>query len=190
MFEQHAAMLGIAPAPLPVVWTAQADRSRAATLLPAGRPVIGLGATANWAPKAWPADRFAELFRKLAVGPLTDAIPAVFGGPGEEERAMAGPLLAVLPDAIDLCGKLTLPEAAACIQRCSIYIGNDSGLTHLAAASGAPTIGLCGATMDRAEEMAPAGLRADWALADDLSMESLSVETAYAACLRMLEMSA
>ena len=187
MFEQYAAMLGIVPAPLPVVWTAPADRDRAAALLPPGRPVIGLGATANWAPKVWPADRFAALFRRLADGPLPGAVPAVFAGPGEAERRMAAPLLEALPDAVDLCGVLTLAEAAACIQRCALYIGNDSGLMHLAAASGTPTIGLCGTTMDRAEEMAPAGRRAAWALADSASMESLSVQAAYAACSRMLE---
>jgi len=187
MFEQYAAILGIEPAPLPVVWTAPADRDQATTLLPPGRLVIGFGATANWAPKVWPADRFAALFRKLADGPLPGAIPAVFAGPGEAERLMAAPLLAALPGAIDLCGILSLPEAAACIQRCAIYVGNDSGLMHLAAASGAPTIGLCGTTMDRAKEMAPAGPHAAWALADSPSMETLSVETAYAACLQMLE---
>ena len=37
MFQQYAAMLGISPAPLPVVWTARADRARATTLLPPGR---------------------------------------------------------------------------------------------------------------------------------------------------------
>ena len=147
MFEQHAAMLGITPAPLPVVWTAPADRARAAALLPADRPVIGLGATANWAPKVWPAERFAALFHALAEGPLPGAVPVVFAGPGEAERRMAAPLLAALPGAIDLRGALTLPEAAACIQRCAIYIGNDSGLMHLAAASGTPTVGLCGTTM-------------------------------------------
>jgi ADP-heptose:LPS heptosyltransferase len=190
MFEQYAAMLGITPAPLPVVWTAPADRARAAALLPPGRPVIGFGATANWAPKVWPADRFAALFQKLADGPLPGAIPAVFAGPGDAERLMAAPLLAALPSAIDLCGTLILPEAAACIQRCAVYIGNDSGLMHLAAASGAPTIGLCGATVDRAAEMAPAGPRAAWALADGSSMESLSVEAAFTACVRMLETTA
>ena len=187
MFEQHAAMLGITPAPLPVVWTAPADRARAAALLPADRPVIGLGATANWAPKVWPAERFAALFHALAEGPLSGAVPVVFAGPGEAERQMAAPLLAALPDAIDLRGALTLPEAAACIQRCAIYIGNDSGLMHLAAASGVPTVGLCGTTMDRAAEMAPAGKRAAWALADGPTMEDLTVAGAYAACVRLLE---
>jgi heptosyltransferase-3 len=187
MFEQHAAMLRIAPAPLPVVWTAMADRARAAMLLPPGRPVVGLGATANWGPKIWPADRFAALFRALAGGPLPGAVPAVLGGPGDEERSMAAPLLAALPGAVDLCGSLALPEAAACIQRCAIYVGNDSGLMHLAAASGVPTVGLCGATIGRAAEMAPAGRYAGWALADGPSMESLSVETAYRACIEMLD---
>ncbi len=191
MFEQHAAMLGIVPAPLPVVWTAAEDRARAAVLLPPGRPVIGFGATANWAPKVWPAERFASLFRRLAEGPLPGAAAAVFAGPGEAERAMAAPLLAALPEAVDLCGALTIPEAAACIQRCALYVGNDSGLMHLAAASGAPTVGLCGTTLDRADEMAPAGLRAAWARSDlarsdRATMESLSVEDVYAACLAMI----
>lgn len=186
MFEQHGAMLGMSPAPVPVVWTAPEDRARAAALLPADRKVIGLGATANWAPKVWPAERFAALFHALADGPLRGAVPAVFAGPGDAERRMAEPLLAALPGAIDLCGKLTIPEAAACIQLCAIYIGNDSGLMHLAAASGTPTIGLCGTTLDRADEMAPAGLHAEWARGDALSMAALSVATAYAACLRVL----
>lgn len=186
MFEQYAAVLGIRPAPLPVVWTAAEDRALAARLLPEDRPVIGLGPTANWAGKLWPAERFAALFHALASGPLPNAVPAVFAGPGEQERAMAAPLLAALPEAIDLCGKLTLPEAAACIQRCALYVGNDSGLTHLAAAAGVPTIGLCGATIDRAEEMVPAGRRAAWALAKGPSMEELSVEDALAAASRLL----
>jgi heptosyltransferase-3 len=186
MFEQYAHILGITPAPLPVVWTAPEDRARAQAILPSDRPVIAFGATANWAPKVWPAERFAALYEKLRAGPLPHAAVAVFAGPGEAERAMAAPLLAALPGAIDLCGTLALPEVAACIQRCALYVGNDSGLMHLAAASGTPTIGLCGTTIDRAEEMAPAGLHAAWALADGTTMESLSVDTAYAACVKML----
>lgn len=189
MFEQYAAVVGIHPAPLPVVWTAPEDRQLAARLLPEDRSVIGLGPTANWAGKIWPAERFAALFRALASGPLSGAVPAVFAGPGEQERAIAAPVLSALPEAIDLGGKLNLPEAAACIQRCALYVGNDSGLTHLAAAAGVPTIGLCGSTIDRAEEMVPAGRRAAWALAKGPSMEALSVEDALAAVLRLLDTS-
>jgi len=186
MFEQHAALLNISPAPLPVVWTNAADRARAAALVPGGRPVIGLGPTANWAPKAWPAERFARLVVALHAGLLRGAAVVVFAGPGTRERAMAEPLLAALPEAIDLCGALTVPEAAACLQRCTLFVGNDSGLMHLAAAAGTPTIGLCGTTIDRAEEMPPAGRFAAWALAQGPSMQDLSVEVAYEACERLL----
>jgi ADP-heptose:LPS heptosyltransferase len=184
-YEQLGALLGIVPPPLPVVWTAAADRARAAALLPTGRPVIGLGPTANWTPKIWPADRFAALFRELSAG-LPGAVAAVFGGPGAQERALAAPLLEALPEAVDLCGALSLPEAAACIQRCDVYVGNDSGLTHLAAAAGVPTIGLCGTTIDRAAEMVPTGRFAAWALARGTTMKDLSVADAVTAARRVM----
>ena len=186
MFEQYAHVLGISPAPLPVVWTAAEDRARAAALLPDGRPYVGLGATANWGPKVWPAERFAALFQVLASGALPGAVPVVFAGPGAAERAMAAPLLAALPGAIDLCGVLSIAEAASCIQRCAVYFGNDSGLMHLAAAAEVPTVGLCGTTMDRAEEMAPAGRFARWAIATAPRMAELSVATALAAGLDVM----
>lgn len=187
MFEQHAAMLGIDPAPLPVVWTALADRDRADGLLPADRPVIGFGVTANWVPKIWPAERFGALFERLSTGLLPGAVPAVFAGPGAAERAMAAPALACLPGAIDLRGALTVAEAAAVIGRCALYVGNDSGLMHLAAATATPTVGLCGTTRDRAAEMAPAGLRAVWAQADQPTMAALTVATVERACRSLLE---
>ena len=187
MFEQHAAMLGIEPAPLPVVWTDTADRDRAGALLPADRPAIGFGVTANWAPKMWAAERFAALFQRLEATLLPGAVPVVFAGPGEAERALAAPALALLPGAIDLRGALTVPEAAAVIGRCALYVGNDSGLMHLAAATGVPTVGLCGTTRDRADEMAPAGERAMWAEADSASMDALTVDQVVAACAAVLD---
>ena len=99
---------------------------------------------------------------------------------------MAEPLLALLPGAIDLVGALSLSEAAACLQRCTLFIGNDSGLMHLAAAAGIPTVGLCSTTQDRAAEMAPAGLHAAWALGDGQSMAGLTVSDALAVATRLL----
>ena len=143
---QLGAMLGLSPPPLPVAWIGQADRERADDLLPPNRPVIALAPTANWAPKVWPADRFAAAFRAIAGSLMPGAVPVVLGGPGAAERAMAAPLLAALPGAADLVGLLSLPEAAAVLQRSALFIGNDSGLMHLAAATGAPSIGLFGPT--------------------------------------------
>ena len=153
---QLAAVLGLDPPPLPVAWTEAADRDRAAALLPQG-PLIALGPTANTDLKIWPAERFVALFQALAAGPLPGARAVVFGGPDARERPLAAPVLAALPDAIDLCGALSLPEAAAALARCELFVGNDSGLMHLAAAAGTPTLGLFGPTPSH--EYSPAGRR-------------------------------
>ena len=147
---------------LPVAWCAAEDRGLAARLLPDGGPVIGLGPTANWAGKVWPAERFVALFQALQAV-LPGARAAVFAGPGAAERQMAAPVLAALPGAVDLAGRLTLAEAAACLARCRLFVGNDSGLMHLAAATGTPTLGLFGPTP--ASEYAPSGRRAEAVMA-------------------------
>ena len=181
---QLAAILGLDPPPLPVVWTAPSDQAKAAALLPAGRPIVALAPTANWAPKIWPAARFAELFHAL---PLIGAVPVIFAGPGETERAMVAPLRAALPDAIDLSGRLTLPQVAACLSRSSLFVGNDSGLMHLAAAVGAPTLGLFGPT--NAAEYAPAGRRARAVIGPGADMTTISVEQVLAAADALLRQS-
>jgi ADP-heptose:LPS heptosyltransferase len=185
-YEQLGAAMGFVPAPLPVTWTDATDEAKAAALL-AGGPVIGLGPTANWAGKVWPAARFAEVFAALAAK-IPGLRAAVFAGPGATERAMAAPLLAAIPGAIDLVGKLSLPEVAACMRRLTLFIGNDSGLMHIAAASGAPTLGLFG--MSRADEYAPAGPRTCFVTAPGPAgtapMEGLAVADVLAAAERLL----
>ncbi|HET8996016.1 MAG TPA: glycosyltransferase family 9 protein [Acetobacteraceae bacterium] len=180
---QLAAVLGLDPPPLPVVWTAPADEARAAALLPEGRPVIALAPTANWGPKVWPPERFAALFAALRRD-LDDPAAVVLAGPGEAERMMAEPLLAALPGAIDLTGRLRLPEAAAVLRRAALFVGNDSGLMHLAAAAGAPTLGLFGPT--KAAEYGPAGPYAAAVLADTGGMDTLPVARALAAARTLL----
>jgi ADP-heptose:LPS heptosyltransferase len=181
-------VLGLAVPPVPVAWFSSADAGRAAALLPDGGPIIGLGPTANWTGKIWPANRFAELYHALARR-LPGARAAVFGGPGAQERQVAQDVLALLPGALDLVGQLTLPEAAACLKRCAIFIGNDSGLMHLAAAAGAPTLGLFGPTP--ATEYAPSGRYTAVALAEgppgDAPMTQLPVRAALLAALDLLE---
>jgi heptosyltransferase-3 len=169
---QLGAILDLSPPPLPVAWIAEADRLRVSTVLPADRPIIVLAPTANWEPKVWPAERFAEAFHRLAASLIPDAKPVVLGGPGAVEQAMAAPLLAALPGAINLVGILSLPEAAAVLQRSALFIGNDSGLMHLSAAAGAPTIGLFGPT--DAATYRPAGRRATAVVAR--SMDAISVQ--------------
>lgn len=181
---QLAAILRLDPPPLPVVWTAPWDHARAAALLPADRAVIALAPTANWAPKVWPAERFAALFHALREGPLPNAVPAILAGPGEAERDMAAPLLHALPGAVDLTGLLSVPEAAACLARAALFVGNDSGLMHLAAAAGAPTLGLFGPT--DAAEYAPSGRHAAATAAATGQMQDLTVDQALKAATELL----
>lgn len=183
--EQLAALLNLSPPPLPVAWTGAAERAKALKLLPDGAPIIGLGPTANWHGKAWAAENFAALYHALAAGPLAGARAAIFAGPGAKEETLAAPMRAALPDAIDLCGKLPISEVAACLERCALYIGNDSGLMHLAAAAGIPTLGLFGPTPW--QEYAPSGRRAAFVVAPDRTMAGLTVATALAAATALLQ---
>jgi ADP-heptose:LPS heptosyltransferase len=134
------------PAP-PRLWLAAAHRDAGARLLPAGAPIVALGPTANWPGKEWPLERFVDLAQRLtATSDLGNARFAVFGGPDARERTTAVALTARLPAerTVDLAGRIDLPTVAACLARCALYVGNDSGLMHLAAAAATPTLGMFG----------------------------------------------
>jgi ADP-heptose:LPS heptosyltransferase len=122
--------------------------------------VIALGPAANWQGKQWPADAFASLAATLTApdGLFAGARVAVLAAAGERDQA--APLLAALPAerVIDLVGRVDLLTAAACLGRTGFFIGNDSGLMHLAAAVGTPTLGLFGPSRD--ERYRPWGQRA------------------------------
>ena len=113
---------------------------------PAGPPVLAIGPAANWRGKQWRADRFAALAQRLtaADGPLPGARVMVLAA--AHERVQAEPLLASLPPRrlIDLVGRVDLLTTAAVLRRATLFIGNDTGLMHIAAASGVPTLGLFG----------------------------------------------
>lgn len=151
---QLARVFDLAPPPPPRLWTAPSHEVAAASIIPA-EPVLAIGPTANWRGKTWRAERFAALIERLTGrdGILPNAPVAVFGGPSEREAAR--PVLEAIPKArrIDLVGHAELLTVYACLKRCALYIGNDSGLMHIAAAAGIPTLGLFGPS--RAENYAP-----------------------------------
>ncbi len=144
------AAFGFDPPPAPRLWIGAAERQAAHALLPQGPPVLAVGPTANWPGKEWRPERFAALALRLTAtgGPLADARIAVVAD--RSERARALPVLAALPPErrIDLVGH-SLLEAAACLERVALFVGNDTGLMHVAAAVGAPTLGLFGPSDER-----------------------------------------
>lgn len=150
--ERYAQVMGIEDSiPTPKVWIEDKHRQKAETLMPKDRPILAVGPTANWQGKTWPEDRFSDLIARLTGdrGILPGAAVAVFGH--EDERESVAGFLNSIPEErrIDLVGRVSLLEAYACLERASLYIGNDSGLMHLAAAAGLPTLGLFGPTQDK-----------------------------------------
>jgi heptosyltransferase III len=102
------------------------------------RPIlIHPGAGAVW--KRWPPDRFAHVARRLRDAGRPVALLA-----GPADRAAVDAVLA----RIDLPVLENLPPRtlAAVLSHAALYIGNDSGVTHLAALVGAPTLALFGPT--------------------------------------------
>jgi ADP-heptose:LPS heptosyltransferase len=195
--EQLARVLDADPPPSPRLWTGPAHERAAAALAPPGGPILAIGPAANWRGKQWRGERFAELALRLTApgGVLPGARVAVLAA--AHERAQAEPLLrAVLPERlIDLVGRADLLTASAVLRRSVLFVGNDTGLMHIAAASGSPTVGLFGPTP--AAHYAPWGTRnavAQTAIPSlqlygpgfdhrttDTMMDSLSVEAAEAA---------
>jgi ADP-heptose:LPS heptosyltransferase len=148
--QRMARVLDLDEPPAPHLWIGAKDIALARKLIPDGGPILAVGPTANWRAKTWRAEHFAALIERL-TGPdgiLPGARVAIFGR--DDERPMALRLIDTIPTErrIDLVGQLDLLTASACIARCAFYVGNDSGLMHLAAASGVPTLGLFGPTQD------------------------------------------
>ncbi len=70
---------------------------------------------------------------------------------GQEDRGLAdeiGSALAPIP-LLDLCGQTTLPQLAALAQESDLFVSNDTGPVHLAAAAGASVVGIYTCTSPR-----------------------------------------
>jgi len=108
----------------------------------AWRCAIAPGASYG-AAKCWPPERFALLADRLISECGADVI--FFGTPGEKEIA-AHIRSKMKSGAISLVGETSMRDLAALFASCSIFIGNDSGAMHVAAAAGLPVIGIFGST--------------------------------------------
>lgn len=148
--EEAAAFLGVSPAPSPVLWLDALAQARARALMPEGR-VLALAPAAAARFKEWAPDRFAELANALTGpgGALEGASIVLLGGPGDEPTTRAVAAQLDPGRTRDLTGQLSIAESGACLSRASLFVGNDSGLMHMAAAAGIPTLGLFGPTDER-----------------------------------------
>ncbi len=144
--EQHFAVVAGLPgmsSPPPLrIWLDDTLREEARRRLEplAGRRLLALGPGANWAGKCWPQESFARLPERLErqFGGLL-----LLGGPDDRERCRAVAAASTLP-LLDFSGQTGLLQACALLEQAAVFVGNDSGLGHMAAAVGTPVVTVFG----------------------------------------------
>lgn len=114
-----------------------------------GKILIGLhpgtSSFKNHDKKRWLEAHFARLIDKLSGG-LEDIVFLIFGGPEEKPLRETITSIAGQDNNIIHVDSVTIRQAAALMRNCRIFISNDSGPMHLAAAAGVPTVAIFGPT--------------------------------------------
>jgi lipopolysaccharide heptosyltransferase II len=147
MLERYAklgAAAGAATAPLsPGGLRVDPDlEQRAEQAMRGETPFLAVAPGSRWPSKRWPG--YAAVCATLSE---STGVRILLVG-DDRDRAAAAPIAAALKDrCVDLTGRARLMETAAHIARCRAFLGNDSGLMHLAEAMGVPVVGLFGPTV-------------------------------------------
>ena len=106
------------------------------------RVAMGAGASYGSA-KCWPPPRFAELANRLQLQADADII--LFGTASEASVSRAITAEMRQPP-VDLTGKTAVADLPGLLSQCHLFIGNDSGAMHVAAAVGLPVVAVFGPT--------------------------------------------
>jgi ADP-heptose:LPS heptosyltransferase len=105
----------------------------------ARRPPVAIHPGSGGASKRWPTSHVAALIHELR----RDYAPVLIAGPQDEEVVAQ---VVATAGAIPTVRDLSVAGLAAFLSTCALYVGNDSGVTHLAGMLGLPTIALFGPT--------------------------------------------
>ncbi len=123
---------------------ALADKRLEGTGLAGKHPLVGIAPGAAYGPaKRWFPERFAAVADRLIADEGASII--LFGSAGDRPAAAAVARRAA-GSLADIAGQTDLKEAIAVMARCDLFISNDSGLMHLSAALGVPTVAIFGST--------------------------------------------
>jgi heptosyltransferase III len=173
--DQHAGRQLFAPMEeIGAVWKERAPLLEVAPVAESVSGRIALHIGSGSAAKNWPIDHWSRLLVRLE-----SAVSEIFLVAGESDlgrldhlrRSFSSPKIRVLRN-------LPLLDLARNLASCEVFIGHDSGVSHLAAAVGVPTISLFGAT-DPAV-WSPMGNRVITLRSPDHQMDSISVESVLA----------
>ncbi len=138
--------------PAPFLYTSPEIEEIATAYLGNGAgPILAIAPGANWVGKTWPPERFAEVATRLLGpdGPMAGGRLLIVGSGADKVAAQAIKYAVSRDRVIGEPGQLDLLTTYACLKHARLFIGNDSGAMHLAAAAGAPTLGLFGPSDDR-----------------------------------------
>lgn len=97
---------------------------------------IAVGAGTKMPAKQWPAERYAEVLKSLNL--RYGLRPLILGSP--DERAVGNQILQTVGTGLNACGELSVKGSLAALERCVLYLGNDTGTMHLAAAVKRPCV--------------------------------------------------
>ncbi len=128
--------------------------------IPPGARVVAfhLGPLGWGAYRRWPLERFIELADRLRAS--CGSLAVILTGTGDEVPLAEEFSAKYGGKSINLCGQCPVEETAAILKACDLVVSSDTGVMHLAAAMGAPTVGLFGPNTPI--HWAPAGLRATY----------------------------
>jgi ADP-heptose:LPS heptosyltransferase len=114
------------------------------------RPVVAVHPGAGNVTKQWPEEHFSALIDLLIERNGVNIL--LVGGPDEVDVADRLRKSVLRGDAVaSMAGKTSLADLPRLLKNCVLYIGNDSGPKHVAAAIGLPTIGIHSGVVDPVE---------------------------------------
>jgi lipopolysaccharide heptosyltransferase II len=155
------------------IWLSDTERAQAQSMLGdwRGKTLLALGPGANFAGKIWPAENFIALANRLQRH--FDAV--VLLGNQQEKSITHGIASRLNLPVIDCVGKTDLLTAAAILEQVRVFVGNDSGLGHLAAAVDTPTMTVFG--VGQPWRYRPWGGAAQWLQDPALEIANVRVES-------------
>jgi heptosyltransferase-2 len=156
MLQALEPIVGRGHDPVPRIFLSAADKTFGANFIAQmglkgfGGGLIAAHPGSGGKHKRWPASHFAELMERARHRQTRMSAPhgaqwLLICGPADEQACeeVCADLRLVTPHIVK---DVSLVQLAAVISECRAYVGNDSGVTHIAAAVGAPTVAVFGPT--------------------------------------------
>ena len=136
--------------PLAHLWVSPERLAKRRDIIPQEKTVIAVSPLANWPGKEWPHPQMIQLLQMITAesGPFPGAHLAFFAAPNEQDRLKEFKSHFDPSTLVNVGNYPHLLDVASLMSRCTFFIGNDSGLMHMAAAIGLPTLGLFGPSYD------------------------------------------